>query len=67
MLAKLAELGGQAPLGDLHDFSERRYFIAHRKFSDLMEGVVAEGLVDFDHAAGVATLTDRGRAAVAAG
>ena len=36
--------------------------MAHRGFSDLMEGLVAEKLLLFDHLAGVATITEAGRA-----
>ena len=52
---------GVSPLAELHDNSERRYFIAHRAFSRLMEEMTGEGLVDFDHGTGVARLTDAGR------
>jgi len=65
VLKKLAEEGGEAELAVLHDYSERRYFIAHKKFSDLMEGLVAEELLLFDHGTGMATLTDGGRAYIA--
>lgn len=53
--------GGTSSLGDLHDLAERRYFIAHKAFSDLMEEMVAEGVYLYDWSAGVATLTDLGR------
>ena len=62
VLKKLDELGGTAQMKDLHDFSERRYFIAHRGFSRMMEFYVDEGLIRFDHDAGTCTLTDAGRA-----
>lgn len=62
VLKKLDELGGESELADLHDFSERRYFVAHRGFSELMEGLVAEGLLLFDHATNTATITEAGRA-----
>ena len=35
-------------MADMHDHSERRYFIAHRSFSDLMETWIGEGLVAYD-------------------
>jgi len=61
-LLKLAQKsGGTASLGDLHDLAERRYFIAHKAFSDLMEEMVAEGVFLYDWSAGEATLTDLGR------
>jgi phosphoribosyl-ATP pyrophosphohydrolase len=65
VLKKLAEEGGEAELALLHDYSERRYFIAHKKFSNLMEELVAEELLLFDHGSGMATLTDGGRAYIA--
>ncbi|MBL8615453.1 MAG: hypothetical protein JNM72_07585 [Deltaproteobacteria bacterium] len=65
MLKLLIEKGGTAGLGELHDHSERRYFIGHKKFSDMMEGLVAAGLIDFDHGAGQAQITAAGRALVA--
>jgi len=57
----LIENDGVSPLAELHDNSERRFFIAHRAFSRLMEEMTGEGLVDFDHGSGVAKLTDAGR------
>ncbi len=65
MLKFVIEQGGEASMADMHDLSERRYFIGHRRFSDLMEGIVGEGLIDFDHATGVAQITDAGAAYVA--
>jgi hypothetical protein len=62
VLRFLDERSGTAPLGELHDHSERRYFIAHRKFSDLMETMISEGHIDYDHSKGIATLTEAGRA-----
>lgn len=60
-LLKLAvKSNGTAPLADLHDLAERRYFIAHKAFSDLMEEMVAEGIFLYDWSAGEATITDLG-------
>ena len=64
MLKFVIEQGGEASMSDMHELSERRYFIGHRRFSDLMEGIVGEGLIDFDHASGVAQITDAGAAYV---
>ncbi len=61
MLRLVDEAGGKAGLGEMHDYSERRWFIAHRKFSDLMEGLVEQRLIEYDGAEGQATLTDAGR------
>ena len=62
VLKHLDGLGGSAQMKDLHDFSERRYFIAHRGFSRMMEFYVDEGLVDFDHDSGTCEITEAGRA-----
>jgi hypothetical protein len=56
---------GVTGMGEMHDYSERRYFIAHRKFSDLMEGILADGLITYDEGAGEASITEAGRAYVA--
>ena len=60
MLKFVVDQGGTASLADMHDRSERRYFIGHKRFSTLMEGLVDEGLIDFDHATGVAAITAAG-------
>ena len=52
--------GGEASLADMHAHSERRYFIAHKRFSDLMESLVDDGLIDFDHSTGMATISSAG-------
>ena len=57
--------GGMATLHSMHSHSERRYFIAHKRFSELMETLVDEGLVVYDVGEGEATLTDAGRAYIA--
>ena len=61
LLKLTAKSDGTAPLGDLHDLAERRYFIAHKAFSDLMEEMVAEGLFLYDWSAGEATITELGK------
>jgi len=62
VLKNLAESGGAAEMADMHDYSEKKFFIAHQAFSRMMEGFVAEGLIDYDQRSGTATLTERGRA-----
>lgn len=62
VLQQLAKLGGEAGMKDLHDFSERRYFVAHKAFSDLMEEYTAQGLIDFDGSTYQCVLTERGTA-----
>ena len=56
---------GRMSMADMHDHSERRYFIAHRSFSDLMETWTSEGLVSYDPDTGTVTVTEAGRAFVA--
>jgi hypothetical protein len=56
---------GAMSMADMHDHSERRYFIAHRTFSDLMETWIGEGLVAYDADTGTVTVTEAGRAFVA--
>ena len=45
LLKKIQKEGGSIGLAALHDFSERRYFIGHQKFSMIMEELVEEELV----------------------
>lgn len=56
--------GGACGMGDMHGFSESRFFIAHQQFSMLLEECVDEGLVEVD-SSNVITLTERGHAFVA--
>ena len=66
LLAWLAKReGAAATLGDMHEHSSERFLIAHQGFSKMMEGFVAEGLVDYDEATRTATLTDAGRRFIA--
>ena len=60
MLKFIVDHGGEASMADMHARSESRYFIAHKRFSDLMEGIVDEGLIDFDHDTGMASITTSG-------
>lgn len=62
VLQFLIKEGGEAGMKEMHDFSERRYFVAHKAFSDLMEEYIEEGLIRFDQDTYRATLTDEGRA-----
>ena len=57
--------GGNCSLADLHNHSETRYFIGHKAFSDLMEDLIAEELLSYDHATSIATLTENGQALIA--
>lgn len=61
-LGFVQENGGTCPMGDMHNFSESRYFIAHQQFSMLLEDCVSEGLVEVDDY--TVTLTEKGQAFV---
>ena len=61
LLKYVSDQGGTSDLGSMHAFSEKTYFIAHQSFSRVMEGLVGDGLLAFDHQAGRATLTETGR------
>ena len=50
-------------MGDLHDFAESQYFIAHQRFSMMMEECVEEGLLLFED--NQFTLTEQGQAYLA--
>jgi len=60
VLTYLQKEGGVATLHSMHSYSERRYFIAHKRFSQLMETLVDEGLLIYDVAEGEATMTEAG-------
>ena len=62
VLKFVSDRGGSARLSDIHEFSEKKFFIAHQGFSRLMDGVVSEGLMDFDFSSNTASLTEAGRA-----
>jgi hypothetical protein len=57
--------GAAAALGDMHEHSSGKFLIAHQGFSKMMESFVAEGLVDYDEATRIATLTEAGRRFIA--
>jgi len=67
VLKMIIDSGGSSTLGEMHDYSERRYFVAHQKFSKLMESLIAEGQIDYDAAESVATITEVGRTLVTQG
>lgn len=62
----IAKKGGAIPMRDLHTHSLVFYQAGHQAFSQLMEGLVGDGLVAYDNATAVFSLTDKGRAAIAA-
>jgi predicted transcriptional regulator len=64
LLQFLAKKGGALPMRELHTHSLVFYQAGHQAFSQLMEGLVGDGLVTYDTASAVFTLTDKGRALV---
>ena len=65
LLAFLAKQGGALPMRELHTHSLLFYQAGHQAFSELMEGLVGDGLVTF--ADGTFTLTEAGRGVLADG
>ncbi len=63
MLTWLVEHGGTATMADMHERSEKKFFVAHRGFSRLMEEFTEEGLVEYTATTGLVVLTDAGRVA----
>lgn len=62
----IAKKGGTIPMRELHTHSLVFYQAGHQAFSQLMEGLVADGLVTHSPADNSFSLTDAGRQAVAA-
>ena len=60
VLKKAKELGENASLADLHEYSEKRFFIGHQKFSQLMEELVDEELIHYNWDTQEANITDKG-------
>jgi len=60
----IAKKGGTIPMRELHTHSLVFYQAGHQAFSELMEGLVGDGLVTYDQAAATFSLTDAGRAAI---
>lgn len=58
--------GGTIPMRELHTHSLIFYQSGHQAFSQLMEGLVADGLVSYDEATSAFSLTDKGREAAGA-
>jgi hypothetical protein len=60
VLQHIEKEGGAVPMKDAHDYSERRYFIAHRGFSDMMEWWLERDYISYDNE--IVKVTDAGRA-----
>ncbi len=62
LLRFVHESGGRTSLRDLHNHSEKTYFVAHVGFSRMMEELTDQGLLAYDHDTAEASITDAGRA-----
>ena len=58
ILKTLENKGGNAPIKILHAYSKLIHQVAHKEFSDVMEGLVSDELVVFDNDTFI--LTDKG-------
>ncbi len=63
ILKLAADKGGTCDMSEMHSFSESQFFIAHQKFSMMLEECVEDGLVEVDSQ--TITLTEKGHAFVA--
>jgi hypothetical protein len=63
LLKFIAKNGGTIPMRELHTHSLVFYQAGHQAFSQLMEGLVGDGLVTYDDATAAFALTEKGRAA----
>ena len=61
VLQHLNDNGGKLNMGELHDYSMKKFLIQHQRFSLMMESFVNEGLVEFDHGSQDTMITDAGR------
>jgi hypothetical protein len=64
LLKFIAKKGGTIPMRELHTHSLVFYQAGHQAFSQLMEGLVGDGLVTYDEASAAFSLTDKGRTTV---
>jgi hypothetical protein len=64
LLKFIAKKGGTVAMRELHTHSLVFYQAGHQAFSQLMEGLVGDGLVGYDEPTTVFSLTEKGRTAV---
>lgn len=62
LLRFVHEQGGKVSLRELHEHSEKTFFVAHVGFSRMMEELTDQGLLAYDHDTALAAITDAGRA-----
>ncbi len=63
ILKLAADNGGTCDMSEMHTLSESQFFIAHQKFSMMLQECVEEALVEIDSQ--TITLTEKGHAFVA--
>lgn len=56
LVQKVLQEGGKMSLPDIHSYSEQRFLIGHKKFSDLLEEMIAEELLCFSYDDGIISL-----------
>jgi hypothetical protein len=61
VLKHVMKKGGVLSLEEMHEYSLNTYFIQHQRFSQLMETLIDEKLVEYDHATQISTITEAGR------
>ncbi len=59
IIKTLENKGGSAPMKIIHGYSKLIHQVAHKEFSDVMEGLVNDELVIFDDGAFI--LTEKGK------
>jgi hypothetical protein len=57
----IAGSGGIMPMKDAHDFCESTYGVGHKRFSDLMEYCIEQGLYTYNREDNMIALTETGR------
>ena len=60
LLTFMGRKGGTIPMRELHTHSLVMFQVGHQAFSQTMEGLVADGYVGYDAAAGAFHLTETG-------
>ena len=61
VLQFVVDNGDKHQMSEMHDYSLNKFFIQHQAFSKLMETLVDEELITFNHIEKEATITDKGK------
>ncbi len=62
LLKFIVRKGGTIPMRELHTHSLLMFQVTHQAFSQVMEGLVADGYVSYDSTAAAFQISDSGRA-----